>query len=376
MKTLGIIGIVAIALAASQAVADSNQVRNISSFPSMSVADARSTVTVTAVIVNSKGSPVPDGTQVTFSTTLGSFRSEVATTTGGRAQAILVAGGVPGTAIITVRVPGAPPATYEFEFLSDRSLLSSAKEYVEIVAPGYMTYSQDDKIIGAAGANHGVHIRYRDVEIEADDMQYNIQAYELRLKKAKVKFGEVNQNFDECYIKLNQRKGFGTTTYVGPTAVSLKGYGRGFQFVNEDRQKYGLVELTSSGLRPATKQLSSTLFSFQDISASMSMVSAKKAVVFPRKEVQFQRAEVLVGGVKVLKMPLYSVSLTNGASLVTDQIVQVNDNQLAVDYPYYLSLKPGETSVLRFRTGERYGRGTGVSADARCRRIALWYPWQ
>src|SRR6185369_3811759 len=69
----------------------------------------------------------------------------------------------------------------------------------------------------------------------------------------------------------------------------------------------------------------------------------------------------LVGGVKVLKMPLYSVSLTNGASLVTDQIIQVNDNQLAVDYPYYLSLKPGETSALRLRTGERYGRGTGVS---------------
>ena len=91
------------------------------------------------------------------------------------------------------------------------------------------------------------------------------------------------------------------------------------------------------------------------------MVSSQKAVVFPRKEIQFQKAEVMVGGVKVMKMPLYSVSLTSGQTLVTDNIVNLNDNQLAIDYPYYLTLKPGETSAVRLRTGQRYGRGTGVS---------------
>jgi len=356
-----LIATVAFALLATLAIADNGFIRNINAFPSMSVADARSTVTITATIVNNKGGAVSDGTQVTFSSTLGSFRNEVVTTVGGRAQAILVAGGVPGTSIITVRTPGAAPATYEFEFLSDRALLSSAKEYVEIVAPGYMTFSQDDKIIGAAGPNKGVHIRYRDVEIEADDVQLNIPTYELKLKKAKVKFGQIDQVFEECYIKLNQRRGYGTTTYTGPSPVSIAGFGRGFQIVNEDRAKFGLVDFNSSGLKPFTRKVAPNAFEFQDLSESMSMVSAKKAIVFPRKEVQFQRAEVLVGGVKVLKMPLYSVSLTSGATLVTDQIVQMNDNQLAIDYPYYLSLKPGETSALRLRTGERYGRGTGVS---------------
>ena len=358
MKKLGLLSTLALALVAPMASANGGQIRNISAFPTMSVADARSTVTITAIVVNSKGNPVPDGTQVTFSSTLGSFRSELVTTQGGRAQAILVAGGVPGTAVITVRTPGTAPATYEFEFLSDRALLSSAKEYVEIVAPGYMSFSMDEKIIGAAGPNKGVHIRYRDVDIDADDMQLNIPTYELRLKKARVKFGSIEQEFDECYIKLNQRRGFGVTTFMAPTPVGIKGHGRAFAFVNEERPKFGLVEFNSTGVKPYTKRLSATAFEFQDLSQSISMVSAKKAVVFPRKEIQFQKAEVVVGGVKVLKLPLYSVNLNSGSALVTDQIVNVNDNQLAIDYPYYLSLKPGETSALRFRTGQRYGRGT------------------
>lgn len=360
MKKLGIIAALSMILTAC-VFADTGQIRNISAFPTMSVADARSTVTITAIVVNSKGNPVPDGTQVTFSSTLGSFRNEIVTTAGGRAQAILVAGGVPGTALISVKSPGAAPATFEFEFLSDRSLLSSAKEYVEIVAPGYMSFSLDEKIIGAAGPNRGVHVRYRDVEIDADDMQLNIPTYEMRLKKAHVKFGQFDKVFDECYIKLNQRKGYGTTTYTAPTPVSIAGMGHAIRFITEDRQKYGLVEFNSGGVKPLSKKISDTAFQIQDLSGSMSMVSAKKAVVFPRKEIQFQKAEVLVGGVKVMKMPLYSVSLNSGATLVTDQIVNVNNNQLAIDYPYYLSLKPGETSVLRFRTGERYGRGTTAS---------------
>lgn len=351
----------ALALVAATAIASNGQIRSISAFPTMSVADARSTVTITALIVNSSGKPVPDGTQVTFSSTLGTFRTEVVTTQGGRAQAILVAGGVPGTAVITVRAPGMPPATYDFEFLSDRSLLSTAKEFVEIVAPGYMSFSMDDKVIGAAGPNKGVHVRYRDVEIDADDIQLNIPTYELRMKKARVKFGSLDQEFDECYLKLNTRKGYGVTTFVGPTPVTIRGLGRAFEIVNENRPRYGVVEFGAGGMKPYAKKLSGTAFEFMDLSSALSMVSSQKAVVFPRKEVQFQKAEVIVGGVKVMKMPLYSVSLTSGATLVTDNIVNLNDNQLAIDYPYYLSLKPGETSALRLRTGQRYGRGTGVS---------------
>jgi hypothetical protein len=46
---------------------------------------------------------------------------------------------------------------------------------------------------------------------------------------------------------------------------------------------------------------------------------------------------------------------------VMSSMVNVNNNQVEINYPYYLSLKPGQTSLLRFRTGERYGRGVGAS---------------
>src|SRR5438477_2879440 len=73
----------------------------LNAFPSVSVADGRSTTTITADIRDSGGRPVADGTRVVFNTTLGSFRDSVATTTNGIARVILVAGTAPGVARIT-----------------------------------------------------------------------------------------------------------------------------------------------------------------------------------------------------------------------------------------------------------------------------------
>src|SRR5262249_1438622 len=72
----------------------------------------------------------------------------------------------------------------------------------------------------------------------------------------------------------------------------------------------------------------------------------------------FQKAELLVDGEKTLKFPLFEYNLNGGTPIITDQIVNVNDSRVEVNYPHYLSLKPGQTSLLRFRTGETYGRCT------------------
>ena len=61
-----------------------------------------------------------------------------------------------------------------------------------------------------------------------------------------------------------------------------------------------------------------------------------------------------------MKLPLFQVALNSNSPMVMDQLVNVNNSQLAVNYPYYLSLAPGQTSLLRLRTGESFGRGTGV----------------
>jgi hypothetical protein len=347
---------------------------NLSAFPSISVADGKSTVTISADIRDGNGKVVPDGSRVFFSTTLGSFRESVVQTVGGVARAVLVAGGSPGTAKITVKGVGldVAPATLDFEFVSDRSALSSALEYIEIVAPSYMQYTADTRIIGAAEPNRGVSVRYRDIEIDADDVQLNISTYELRARRATLKMGRWTKEFDQLYLRLNAHKGVGLTTYRGIRWDTLVANGRwisakrtnfdGSLSLPQEEDRFGSVDITRSGVTPSQTQIGSTLFKFEDLSYSPSTISASKAVVFPRKEIQFQRAEVFVAGNRVLKLPLYQVRLNRSTGpLVTDDFVSVNDNQLALNYPYYLTLKPGQTSLLRLQMGGNEDRGSGGS---------------
>src|SRR6478672_7576128 len=80
--------------------ADVGSVR-LSTFPDVAVADARSTITVTAEVRENSGRTAINGTQVFFQTTLGHFQQSVVTTTEGYARAVLVTSGTPGTAKIT-----------------------------------------------------------------------------------------------------------------------------------------------------------------------------------------------------------------------------------------------------------------------------------
>ncbi len=346
--------------AVSMALGDPGSIR-INTFPTMTVADARSTVTVTADVRDSGGRTVPDGMPVVFATTLGSFRQPLVSTVGGVARGILVSGGLPGTAHITVTCSAYnATSTSDIEFLSDRSLLSSANEYVEIVSPTYLMMSMNSKVIAAADPNKGAHLRYRDITVDADDLQLDAQSNEVRARKARVKIGkQPTREFEEVFLALSSRRGYGTTTFIADV-YELVPRGQFFAIKTEKRDRFGYVEIRSSGIKPMVQAPSPDTFEIKDISDSRSLVSAKRAVVFPRKEVQFQKAELLVDGQKVFKFPLFDVSLIGATPILTDQIVNVNDNRVEVNYPHYLTLKPGQTSLLRFRTGESYGRGSSA----------------
>ncbi len=330
-----------------------------------------------AEVRDPSGRAVPDGTEVLFSTTLGTFRESLVKTINGRAYATLVSGGTAGIAKITASAIGASvtPSVLEFEFVADRKMLSSALEYVEIVAPSYMHYTVDSRQISASGANHGVSLRYRDVEIEADDLQLDVPTYEVRARNAKLKVGKESHVYSQLYYRLNLRRGYGTTTFKAPRWTTLAPVGRGLQFAtidvdgaaiparNEDR--FGLAQIVAGEPKPTTETVSNNLFELADLSDSPSTISARKVVVFPQKGVQFQKADMYIGGRKVMSMPLYELTMSGQTSpIATDQLVSVFDNQLAINYPYYLSLRPGQTSLLRFHTGDRYNRGVGSSGGA------------
>ena len=105
-----------------------NGVIDVEAFPSVTVADGRSTLTITARLRDNRGNLVPDGTQVIFDTTLGSFRERVVTTSDGYARAVLIAGDVPGIARVKASaLQFNAIGESDVEFVGDRSLLNSAK---------------------------------------------------------------------------------------------------------------------------------------------------------------------------------------------------------------------------------------------------------
>lgn len=333
----------------------------LTSYPAMSVADGRSSLTITAEVRERGGKLVPDGTKIVFSTTIGSFREPVVETSGGMARGILVAGSIAGTARITASaLTFSAVSTLDIEFVSDRSLLNSAKEYIEVTANPYLMYSTDLRILGAAGSDRGVSLRYREVEVDADDVQLNVPTYELRARKALLRIGKHKYFFDDLYLKLNERRGYGTTTATlqVPRLVQV---GTKFVPVVEERERYGVVQISASSLRLPSEFVPPSLFEFEDLSEAATAISAKKAVVFPRKEVHFHSAEIYVGPTRVLKLPLFQVSIYGQTPILTEQIFNVYDNQVSVNYPHYLSLRPGTTSLLRFRAGDQYGRNYSTS---------------
>lgn len=356
MKLYRLILILGVALAAKFGWAASATIE-MTSFPTMSVADGRSTVTVTALVRDLNGKLVPDGTRVLFSTDSGSFRENVVATQNGIARSILQAGTTPGVAKISASViTYQAKADIDFEFVSDRSLLSSSKDFVEIVAPKDLQYSMDSKTVGASGEDRGVVLQYKDIEIRADDVQLNVPMYEVRAKNAILKIGKEEREFGQLYFRLNQRMGFGITNYRY-RPVDIQPMGQAIRFVEgEEVETYGIAEVRPGSVKRPDGQVASSLFNFIDLSDSTTLINAKKAIAYPRKEVQFQKADVYVGGARIMRLPLFKVSLFGQTPVVTDQMLKINDNQVAVDYPYYLSLKPGQTSLLRLNMGQNAGR--------------------
>lgn len=342
-------------LLATLAVANNGVVR-LSSFPTISVADGRSSVTISAEIRDRQGNLVPNGTQVIFSANLGSFSESVVRTTGGIARAVFSTGSVAGVAKIQASALQYNAVnTLDLELVADRTLLSTAKEYIEVTADKQLHYSMDLRTIGASDSD-GVTIRFRDIEITASDVQVSVPTYEVRARKARLKFGKVDSQFEELYFTLNTRRGFGTTTIEVPD-YSIEGMGSAFRFKKSMKKRFGMAQVNVAGLSVPKTAVSPQLFVFQDILDSTSMVAAKKAVAFPKGTVQFHKAELYVGTNKLMSLPLFQVNMYGATPMVTEQIVNVYNNQLQVNYPYYMSLKPGETSLFRVRTGEQQGRG-------------------
>jgi hypothetical protein len=338
-----------------------NGIIQLSSFPTVAIADGQSTINIDVEVRDSSGRQVPDGTPVMLSTDKGTFQNPLVTSQNGIAHARLIAASSPGTAKITAScILYGATATLDYTFVSDASMLSKAKEYIEVYADKTASYSYDQKLIMASSTSKRAFLRYHDVEIHADQLQINVKTYEVVAKSATLKVGKNERSFGNLYYILNQQDGYGTTTYLKPVeAVEANGRFMKFVFSDKKQQTYGVAKVSGVTVEPPGGIVDPAVFRFED-PVTATTITARKITAFPNKKLLFESAAVYMGNSKVMKMPLYQVDV-NGSQVFSDSIFNVNNSTLALDYPYYLQLKPGVTQLLRLQTGAT--DSTGVVAN-------------
>lgn len=365
--------LVLLALSAS-ALANAGNIR-LTTFPNQLVADGRSTVTISAEVRTNGGEIVPDGTQVVFQTTLGTLKETTVATSGGAARATLIAGSLAGQAKVTATALRYNASnSISVELVRTPADLRKGQYYIEISAPTEMQFSLDNGIVAASGLDGGAKLKYQNIEIKADDMQFEIVAQRVKARNATLKIGKDERKFSSLQYSLISKTGRGVTEIETEVAVGLRGMGRYFYFATEKQLRSGLVDIQSDGeIRAAPRGLSpGRIFAFEDIAFASTLVHTSKLVLVPGKELQLHKATIYVEGQKALSLPLYQVSLDGSQpSSIAEQIFTFNDSRLGIDYAHHLTLEPSSSSLVRFRTGQRYGRSFTGSGGA-----FLDYEWK
>lgn len=346
-------------LLAAQSFADGTV--ELTAFPGITVSDGRSTITVSAQIRDSSGQLVPDGTRVLFETTLGRFRESIVATQNGFARAVLVASSTPGNAKVRATILKFNATTaLNVQFVADRSLLDSRKDYIEIVAPQFMAYSLEHKILEASGDEQSkIQIRYRDIVIEASDVQIKVPYYEIRAKNATLTIGEVTTHLTELYMRLNTRTGVG----IVETEHEVYRYDRSWILTVprlETVERDSTVTITNGVVSEAEVGRAIGLTVFEDISEALTIIKAKRAIAYPSREVHFYDTQVLIGGQKIMSLPLFRASTTPQSPIITEQYFNVYNNDFTLNYPHFVQMQPGQVQLFRLVHNRQYGAGAGA----------------
>lgn len=337
-----------------------NGTAQLSFYPAIAVADARTQITVTCEVRDLTGRVVPDGTQVLFSTTLGLFTEPLVKTTAGIARAVLTASQQPGFARITASVQSvATNVSIDYEFVKDRAELNNLQDFIEIRANKKINYAMSPRIISAAAPDRGAKVSFRNITISADDLQLTVPTYEVRARNALLTGYGKELVCDELYYSLNRKSGYALTTVESERQRWKGGFPSG-TVVTEKRKTKAIVEL--KGVEPSllTHAIGTEQFKLADTSNLGMDVRAKGAIVWPLRQIYFQDAEVSVEGTRIYKAPLLKVGTQPNSPPLGEQLLSVSNSAVTLSYPYYLSLKPHTSSLVRLRSGLKSSTGAGA----------------
>ncbi len=308
-------------------------------------ADGRSTTVITAEVRDEAGRVVPDGTQVRFAVTAGRLDNTLATTQNGVARVILTAGDLPATALVTVNLETggrSTPAQISIVFSNEADAAEIGPQWIRITGKQYTGYAADKGIIQANGKDGGAKISFRNIELSADALQYEVRAG-IVVATGNVKLS-VRDGFKEySNLRLNLLTGQGIAERLDDTGRSTGLWVDTSPIITEKApvdESRGLISYES--------------FTLADLSDSSVAVTARSIAIQPGRVVQFRGATFYLDGVKTASLPFHVMPLDQ-KELFAEQVVGVNSDGVTVDFPLYLNVQPSGINTLHIRRGSRVG---------------------
>lgn len=312
----------------------------LSANPDTIIADGKSITTISAEIRDSEGNLVPNGTLVSFSSSLGTIQSSVSSTAG-VARARLTSGTVTGTAVVSAWVTqGGAVGQVRVEMLAPGTEIPR-QSYVTIASDSYLVYDPGKMIIQASGE---VTVTHRGLTIKADDAEFDLQAGSIKCRQRAggepIKLRRGGHMLQACvlYYRVDDMKGKAIIEAESGSMerVSVRG--------------------ADLAIGPDTEDAPQTVFDFADLSQSQLLMKASSITVRPRDEIHFRHAEVYIDGKKMFSVPLHVIELNTSKSQAS-QYLGWGANGLKVDLPVYYSLSPSSTGALHVRRGQQSGWG-------------------
>ncbi len=308
--------------------------------PQAIVADGQSETTISAEVRDPKNNPVPDGTVVNFTASVGTIQRS-ARTSAGVARVQLQSPAVVGTAVVSAVVEnGSAVGQIRVDFLEPGTEMFN-DSFITVSSKKHLGYDVNERIVDSAG---GVAIYSRGLFITAEEAQIDLNTNILKAKcnmggdNIVLKRGEKEIQASAIYYDLNSMFGILLTPAAeGAKRMTFRGRDLFAEPATEDKD-----QMTSMDYTPVTE-------------ASM-FIKASSIVIRPQEEVKFKRAVFYMDGSKMIKVPLYVVSLSGG-QMGSGQMFSYSSDGLRLDVPFYYSLTPNSTGAVRLRRGDSSGWG-------------------
>lgn len=399
------IKILAFALASVLAGAAVAQVGiQLQAYPTETVADSKSAITVTLTVRNNDGSSVPDGTQILLRTTLGNFRETIVRTSSGVARAVLVPGSTAGIARVTATLlqNQGSPSQIDVEFVRDRTELSSSFDFVEISSDTDVEYTYKKKLVTANSLKKQAIFETPSLKIAAESLQYSYDENVVRAKQATITIKGKSYEVGQLFYDVRKRTGFAIgqgmftpfdriTYQAGLLRLEILDDDTGRYVLATPQLKIGILAIGKDGMNATLQKVDMQQFEFRNIRDGIVPFSqseipkeneedfyavrirAKSVTFVNRKEAQFYDARFFLGEQKLFSQQLFRLDAAGMyQNFPTEQYISVSDNQFTMNYPYYLELSKRQSTALRFRTGQSIGRGVNVNRGVFLDLEQLW----